>query len=166
MQGQHYIFPVFQMLAHIFNLAGIYVRHGKLHSAGQIDNCFPVSCRLPDIQNRVAYFQRILRLCSRKTLRTVFKTVGSATLFRQILQKLRAVHGNLKDFFFGFFEHLLSLGERGRVIYVNDSIFAALQSLEGFPDNVLPGLGQHLNRHIIRNQIPLNQRPQEFIFCL
>ena len=38
-----------------------------------------------------------------------------------------------------------------------------LQSVKGFPDNMLPGLGQHLYRHIIRYHIPLDQRPQELI---
>ena len=38
-----------------------------------------------------------------------------------------------------------------------------LQRIKGLADDMLPGLGQHLNGHIIRNHVPLDQRPQELI---
>ena len=100
MKGQHHILPVFQIFAHIFDLAGVHMGHGKLYRAGQIDDGFPVRRRLPYIQHRVAYFQGVFRLCPRKALRAVLKPVVSAGLLRQILQKFCTVHGDLENLLF------------------------------------------------------------------
>ena len=43
---------------------------------------------------------------------------------------------------------------------------APLQGFEGFADNMLPGLGQHLNRHILRDQVTFDQGAKELILCL
>ena len=42
----------------------------------------------------------------------------------------------------------------------------ALDRLERLLDDMFPGLGQYLHRHIIRNHILLNQRAHELIFRL
>ncbi len=40
---------------------------------------------------------------------------------------------------------------------MNHRVGRSLHRLEGLSDNVLPGLGQHLNGHVIRNHIPLDE---------
>ena len=65
--------------------------------------------RLPYIQNGITYLQRVLRLRSGEALRAVLETEVTLSLVRQLLQKLRAVHGDLQDLFFGFMEYLLPL---------------------------------------------------------
>ena len=49
---------------------------------------------------------------------------------------------------------------------MDDGIFASLQRFKCFPYNMLPGLCQNLYRHVVRDQVLLNQRPEEFIFRL
>ena len=39
----------------------------------------------------------------------------------------------------------------------------AFHRLKGFADNVISGLGQYLNGHILRDHIPLDQRPHKLI---
>ena len=49
---------------------------------------------------------------------------------------------------------------------MHDGLLHTLQGLEGLADDMLPGLGQHLNRHIIGDQILLNQRADEGVLRL
>ena len=166
MQGENHVVPVLQVLAHILHLAGIDMRHGKFHCARKIDNCLPVCRRLPDIQNRVADFQRIFRLRPGKAFRAVLKTVGFVLLLCQFLQKLRSLDGYPFDLLLVFFEDLLTLREGGGVVHMHNGIFASLQRLKRLADDVLTGLCQHLHGDIVGNQIFLNQPAEKHIFCL
>ena len=166
MQGKNNVFTVFQVLAHILDLACIYVGHGKLHGTWKIDNRFPIRCGLPYIQNCVADLKGIFRFGSGKALRTVLKAVIFPRLLCQFLQKFCSLHGNLQDILLGFFENLLALCIGSGIINVNDRVLASAQSVKGFSDNMFSRLGQNLYRHIVRNQILLNQCPQKLIFCL
>ena len=58
---------------------------------------------------------------------------------------------DLLDLFLAFFEHLRALGHRGGVVKMYDNMLGALDRFKGLFDDVLSGLGQHLNRHIIGN---------------
>ena len=49
---------------------------------------------------------------------------------------------------------------------MNNGVLYTLQSLKGFLYNMLTGLGQHLNRYIIRNKIILYQFAQEGVLRL
>ena len=49
---------------------------------------------------------------------------------------------------------------------MNNGLLCALQRRKGFADDVLSGLGQYLDSHVVRNQILLNQGTQELILGL
>ena len=85
---------------------------------------------------------------------------------RYLFQKLRSLHGNLQDLLLRLVEYLLSLGHRGGIVHMHDGLLHALQGLEGLADDMLPGLGQHLNRHIVGDQILLNQRADKGVLRL
>ena len=40
----------------------------------------------------------------------------------------------------------------------------SLHCLKGLADNMFPGLGQHLDGHIVRNHVPLYQGTDEIVF--
>ena len=84
MKGKNDIIAVFQVFAHVFHLACINVRHGKLHGARQVDDGFAVCSRLPYVENGVAHLKRIFRLGSGKALRAVLEAVFLAGLFCQL----------------------------------------------------------------------------------
>ena len=45
-----------------------------------------------------------------------------------------------------------------------DYIFGSLYCLKGFLDNMFSGLSQHLDRHVVRDQVLFNQGTEEGIF--
>ncbi len=49
---------------------------------------------------------------------------------------------------------------------MNHGLLRSLKGLKGLADNVLSGLGQYLDGHIVRNQILLNQGSEKCILCL
>ena len=112
MKRNNYIFSIFHILTHILNLACIYVRHRMFYGYRQIDDCFLVRCRFPNIQNSITYFKRIFRFGSGKAFRTVFKQEVSFCLIRQFFQKSCTLNSNIQNLFFGFAENLLSLTYR------------------------------------------------------
>ena len=157
MQGDDDVVAVFQVLAHVLNLAGVYVGHGMLDRHRKVDDRLFIRRGLPHVEHRVADLQGVLRLRAGEALRAVFKAVIAAALLGQFFQKLRSLHGDLQDLLLRLMEYLLSLGHRGGIVHMHDGLLHALQGLEGLADDMLPGLGQHLNRHIVGDQILLNQ---------
>ena len=109
MEAEHYAVPVLHILVQILDLGGENVGHCRLYCRRNIDNGLPVGIRLPYIQNGVAYLQGVLHLCSVEALGAVLKHEVSVGLFRQLLQKLCAVHGELLDLFFVLLKDLLPL---------------------------------------------------------
>ena len=157
MQGNDNVVSVFQVFAHILYLAGINVRHGVLHGAGQVDDDFMIRGWLPYVQNGIADLQSVLHLCTGEALRAVLEGIVSVGLLGQFFQKLCAVHSDFQDLFFRFFEYLLTLSHGSGIVYMNNGFLHALKSLKGFPDDVLSGLGQYLDGHIVGDHIFLNQ---------
>ena len=93
--GQYDTVTVFHVFAHIFDLACVHVRHGELNGDRKIDDDFPVRRRLPDVQDRIAHFQRIFHFGSGETLRRVFELEIPFCLVCQLFQEFGAVRGNL-----------------------------------------------------------------------
>ena len=166
METENHIVPVFQMFVHIFQLAGEHMGHGVLHRGGDIDDGLIILRGLPHIQHRVAHIHRIVYFRSRKTLRAVLEGKVAVRLGSQLQKKLRPVHCDLLDLFLALLKHLLSLSHGSGIVEMHHRVGCSLHCLEGPLDNVLPGLGQNLDRHVIGDHVLLDQGPHEFIFGL
>lgn len=92
----------------------------------KVDDRLPLCRGLPDIEDGVDDFERVLGLGAREALGRIFEAVLLARLFGELLQKLRAVDGDSLDLFLRLFEDLLALGDGGRIIDVDDDVFAPL----------------------------------------
>ena len=161
MDAQDHRIPVFHMFVQILHLTGEHMGHGHLYRGWNIDDGFLFRRRLPDIQHRVAHLQRVVHLRSRKTLRTVLKGEIPFGFLRQTLQKLRPVHGKPLHFLPALVKHLLPLGHGGGIVQMHHRMGRSLHRLKGLSDDMLPGLGQHLDGHILRDHLPLDQLPKK-----
>ena len=72
-QRYYEVFPVMKILAHIFNLRCINVRHRHCHCSREIDNNLVFRCRLPYIDNFVADFSCKFNFCTCEALRRILK---------------------------------------------------------------------------------------------
>ncbi len=137
--------------------------HGHLHCGGQINDGFVFRIRLPHVQNRVADFQCIFGLCLGKALRTVLKGEGPFRLPGHFFQKQGAVHCKLLYGLPVLLKYLLPLLHGGGIVEMHHRMGRSLHRLKGLSDNMFPGLGQHLNGHILGDHIPLNQSPDKIV---
>ena len=84
MLRKNYIFTIFHILTHVFNLTRIHMWHRQFYSYRQINDCLILRCWLPYIKNCITYFQCIFRFCSGKTSGLYsnwkFPSVSSASL--------------------------------------------------------------------------------------
>ena len=165
-QGKGHIGAVLQILADVFYLAGVYMGQAHLHRYRQIDDHVIGFTGFQHIQNRVAYLQRVLRLGSGEAFGRILKTEIALILLCQTLDKPCALHSDFLDLLLALAEHLLPLGNTGGIVKMNDGTGGTLAGLEGFADDMLPALGQHLHRHILRNHLFLDQGPQKGVFRL
>ena len=140
------------------------MRQAHLHRYRQIDDDIVGFGRLQYVQNRITDLQGIFRFRTGKAFGRIFKAEVPLIFVRQFFHKLGAVDCDFLDFFFGFAEYLLPLGDAYRIIEVNDRAGCALAGVKGLADDMLPALGEHLNRYILRDHVVVDQRAQKFIF--
>ena len=157
MKGEDHTFPVKEVFIEIFHLACKYMGHCIFHSGRKVDDRFILWSGAPDIKNRIADLQRVIHFCTLETFRAVFKSKIAGCLFGQFLQKCGAVYGDLFDLFFVLFKHLLSLRHRGGIVHMDNGVGSAFDRLKSPLDNMLSRLGEHLDGHIVRNHILLDQ---------
>ncbi len=166
MHTEHHAVPVFQMPVHIFHLAGKHMGHRHLHRGRQVDDRLVFRIRLPYVQHRIADLQRVLRLCLRETLRAVLKGEVPLRLLCDLFQEHRTVHRQLFDGILVFLEYLLPLFHGSGIIEMHHGMRCAFHRLEGLADDMFSGLGEHLDRHVVRNHIALDQRADKIVLCV
>src|SRR6185312_10520468 len=79
----------------------------------------------------------------------------------QLLDQLHAVDGDGGDAGLVEAEDDAALQGRGRVVDMHDGATAAADRLEGAADEVLAGLGQHLDGDVIRDALRVDDLPHE-----
>ena len=156
--------PVFQIFVEKFHLGCKHMRHGDLHRGRDIDDHLVFLYRLPHVQNRIADLKSVIDLCSRKALGAVLKGKIPLRLVRKLLQKLCTVHRKLLNLLPALSKHLLPLGHGRGIIQMHNRPGRTLYRLKGSLYDMLPRLSENLDRHILRNHIPLDQGTDEIIF--
>ena len=134
------------------------------HGDGQVDDRLVVCGGLPDIQHGVADLNSELGLGAGKALGRVLQRDLALCLFLVLTAELCAELGDLHDLLLGATEDLLTLCHRGGVVQVDDGVLGTVDRLEGLGDDVLTGLGQHLDGHVIGDEVLLDQGAAERIF--
>ena len=77
------------------------------------------------------------------------------------LHELGAAHGDVEDAVLVEAEHDAALQRRGRVVEVDDRLLGASQRLVGALDQLLAGLGEHLDDDVVGDQVLLDELPHE-----
>ena len=165
--GEDHVLPVVQVFAHVLDLLGIDVGHGHLHGGGQVDDDLALGPGLPDVDDGVADAQGKLHLGAREALGGVLKAeVGLGHFRRVFVKELGARDGDVHDLILAHAEDLLALGKGGGVVQVDHHVLGPLDGSEGLLNDVGAGLGEHLNGHVLRDEVVLDDGAQELILGL
>ena len=164
--GKNDTVTIFQVVGAPLDLVGVDVRHAHLDRDRQVDDHGAVGRGLHDVQHGVADLYGVFRLGAGKAFGAVLKQEVALVLLAQLLDELRTVDGDLFDLLFGFFEHLLALGDAGGVIKMDDGAGRTLDGLERFADDVVAALGQHLHGDVLRDAVAVDELAQKLVLGL
>ena len=140
--------------------------HTHFHGYRQVDDDVVAFAGFQYVQNGVAHLQRVFRFGAGEALRGILKAEIALVFRRQLFHQLRAFHGDLLDLFLALAEHLLPLGDAHGIVEMDNGAGRALAGFKGLADDMLPALGQHLHRDVLRDHVVLDQGTQEFILRL
>ena len=87
--------------------------HRVFNGCGQVNYCFVVFGRLPNIEHGIANIQSVVNLCAGEAFGAVLEREIALGLIGNVKQQLCAVNGNLFNLLFAFFKHLLALCDGG-----------------------------------------------------
>ena len=163
--------PVAQIAADIFHLVGIGVGGAQFHRVGQVYDGFVFRRSPQGLQHLVADEHGVLHLCAGKALGGILiADVGLGLVPQQLLRQgadeAGPLHGDVDDPLHVRLKDHLPLEGGGGVVEVDDDILGAPDGLEGAADQMLPGLDQHLDGHVLRDELPLDEGAQKGVLRL
>ena len=163
--------PVAQVAADVLHLVGVGVGGAQLHRVGQVDDGFVFRRSPQGLQHLVADEHGVLHLCAGKALGGILiADVGLGLVPQQLLRKgadeAGPLHGDVDDPLHVRLKDHLPLEGGGGVVEVDDDILGAPDGLEGASDQMLPGLDQHLDGHVLRDELPLDEGAQKGVLRL
>ena len=147
-----------QVAAHPLEAVGVRGGGRTLHRGGQVEDDLAARAGLPDVHDRLADLQREVQLGVGEDLRAVLVakrraiSLGAQQFLGVLHHQAGAVDGDLLDVVLGAAEDHPAEHRGGGVVEVHHGAPGALQGLDGPLDQVLTGLGQHGDRHVVRDR--------------
>ncbi|MCY1423803.1 hypothetical protein D9M71_395280 [compost metagenome] len=161
-QADQHAVAVVDAAAEPLDLVGVDVRRGRLDGGRQVEDQLLLRSRLEHADHRVAHLDGELRLGGAEDLRRVLEApLGFRVLLGQALDDLSGVDGDLDHPGLVLVEDDAAEARRGGVVVVDDGLLRPFQRLEGAGDQVLAGLGQHLDGGVVRDVAALDQFAHE-----
>ena len=164
--GKRNIFPVIQVIGHVFNLIRIDIGCVHFHCRRQIDDHLSSRSALPGIQHRIADFCRIVHFRTGKGLRRILKADLAREFLGIFFNKRCSCQRNIDNLFLALMEYHISLQHRCGIIDMYNCLRKSRETLKGPLQLLGTALYKHLHRHIRRNQLSLDQLAQEVILDL
>ena len=153
----------------VFHHVGKLVGQAVLYRGGQVEDHLAVRRGVEVVQHRRTDIHGIVHLRPHKRLRGVFiAKIHTACDHRlgHLIDQVCRVGGNFGDTLTVHMEYHLALEGGGGIIEVQDDVFGPRNGLKGFFDEVLPGLDQHLDGHVVRDVAPLYKLPADLVLRL
>ncbi|MNF31098.1 hypothetical protein D3C84_118510 [compost metagenome] len=149
------------------DLVGVDVGRGALNGSRQVEDDLVVRGRLPDIDHRVADLYGEIQLGGAEDFRRVLEgPPGFRLLGGQLLDQLGGVGGDVDHALLVLIEDDAAEGRGSGVVDVDDGFLGPAQGLEGAGDQVVTGLSQHLDGHVVGNVAAFDQLAHEVEVCV
>ena len=161
-QRQHQGVTTTQIAVHPLDGIGIHVGGSHLDRGRQVDDRLAIGSWLPDIEDGVADLHGELEFGSGVRLGGVLVVhLGSAQILGVLGAQSRALGGDVLDAVAVEPEdHAPLQGGRG-VVQMHDGLWSTRDRFVGAFDQMLASLGQHLDGHVIGNEVGFDQLPHE-----
>jgi hypothetical protein len=145
-----------------FDLVRIDVRCAHLDRRRKVEDHLLVRGRLPHVDDRIRDLLGKVELGAREALGRILEyEFRRPVVGRQPLDQLGAADRDRHDALSVEAEDHPALQLRGRVVEVHDGSASAHDALEGPLDQLVPGLGENLDRDVIGDQVLLDEHAYE-----
>ena len=169
MEGDDGAVPSGDLAAEILQHVGKLVGHAVLHGGGQVQDDLALRGGVEVVQHRLADLHGIVHFGAHEGLGGILKAQVHALVdegLAHLIDQVGGVGGDLGDAVGVHVEHHLALEGGGGVIEVEDDVLGTANGLEGLLDQVLPGLDQHLDGHVVGDVAALDQLAADLILRL
>ena len=168
-QGDDGALPAGQLGDEVLDLVGEVVGHAVLHRGGQVEDHLVLRRGVEGLDHRLADLHRRVHLRAHEGLGRVLIPEIHARVdggLAQLPDQVGGVHGDLLHPLHVGVEHHLPLEGGGGVVEVEDHVPGAVNGLKGLADQVLSGLHQHLDGHVVGDVVPVDEGPEKLILRL
>lgn len=149
-EREYHGIAVAQIVGNILDLVCEHVRRGHLHRRGQIDDHRMLGRGLDHVNHRIAHLHRVLRLGSGERFRRILVVqVDALGVALEFLAQVRRIGGELLDARAVLAEHDLALQHGDGIVEVHNGALTAVQTFVCLTNEVLAGLREHDDRHIV-----------------
>ena len=140
------------------NLIGINVGRAHFNGRRQVDDHFVIRCWRDDINDSVTNVDGKIHFCAGKALRAVLKyPLGLGVIGRCRFYELCALYRDISNAFPVQTKYEITLNCRSTVVEMKYRALATLQRFKGLHDELLARLSKHLDGHIIRDAVLINE---------
>ncbi len=161
-QREDDVLAVVEVAAHPLDRVGVDVRRGHLDGRRQVDDHRLLGGRLEHLEHGVADADGELELGAGVGLRGVLvEDVRLRDPLLELAAHPGALHRDVLDAVHVEAEHHAALERARGVVEVHDRLLGAAQRLVGALDELLAGLGQHLDHDVVGDQVVLDEHPHE-----
>lgn len=165
-EREYHGIAVAQIVGNILDLVCEHVRRGHLHRRGQIDDHRMLGRGLDHVNHRIAHLHRVLRLGSGERFRRILVVqVDALGVALEFLAQVRRIGGELLDARAVLAEHDLALQHGDGIVEVHNGALTAVQTFVCLTNEVLAGLREHDDRHIVGNEFTLDEHANEVVIC-
>ena len=168
-QGDDGAVPGGEFAAEVLQHVGKLVGHAVLHGGGQVQDDLVLRGGVEVFQHGLADVHGVVHLRAHKGLGGVLKAQVHALLdhgLGHLVDEVGCVGSDLGDALHIHVEDHLALEGGGGVIEVEDDVLGAFDGLKSLLDEVLTGLDQHLDGHVIGDVTALDELTADLIFRL
>jgi hypothetical protein len=162
MNRQHDGLATSQVPVHPLDHVGKHIGRRPFDRGRQVDDAFALQRGLPHVGDRVDHALGEVELGVGKHLGRILEApVCLWLLGGELVHQLRMLDGQRDHAVFVHAQHHLAHHRRRGVVEVNDGLLGALQRFERAPDQGFSSLGEHLDGHIVRHEVLLDQHANE-----
>ncbi len=162
MHRDHHAVAARDVAAHPLDLVGVDVGAGRLHRGGQVQDHRFLRRGLQHLEHPLADLQAEIQFGRGEGFGAVLETpVRAGATLRLLAQQARALDGQRLHARPVEPEHDLAPGGRDGVVEVDGGRPRAGEALETALDQVMPGLGEHLDHDILRHAALADQAADE-----
>ena len=155
-----------QVAAKPLNTVSIHIGSRHFHRGRQIKDNRLLRARLPYIEHGLTYLQGKVHFRAGKALGRILVAHGHIAVLGLLQYQLRPLLCQGDNLLAALFKDHVTLQSGGGIVEVDNGLSCSLDGGKTLANKLFSSLGQHLNNHIFRHLITINEQTKKIVFYL